>query len=216
MNIMLGLAALTLSTLGQSGGGVIVAVVDVPAVSERYLGTKDLEAVFEEKRVKFNQDRDAMREKIEKTRHALQEELKPGTAEFEQRRRELALLEAELQWFNESQGQQIEAGLAASLHRIYNDIQAAVREVAEAKGIDIVLAADRLPPESPPNTQAARQQIMLQKVIFWTPKVEITDAVIERLNERYKKSQPAGQNGGAAKPPHIEEESIPSDNSRGR
>jgi Skp family chaperone for outer membrane proteins len=204
MNMMLLLTTLALALPGQAGGGVTVAVVDVPAVSEQFLGTKDLESVFEQRRVKFNQDRDALRERTEKLRRSLQEELKPGTAEFEERRKQLMMLEAELQWFTESQGQQIEAGLASSLHRIYNDIHTAVAEVAEANNIHIVLAADRLPPESPPTTQQARQQILLQKVIYWTPSVDITEAVVKHLNGKYKDAQAATEGGGgAAKPPYA-------------
>lgn len=206
MNTMLLSASLAIAALGQpSGGGVTVAVVDVPAVSEQFQGTKDLEAAFEQRRVQFNQEREALREKIDKTRRSLQEELKPGTAEFEARRKELMMLEAELQWFNESKGQEIEGGLADSLHRIYNDIHAAVAEVAEANNIHIVLAADRLPPESPPTTQQARQQILLQKTLYWSPSVDITAAVVAHLNEKYKAAQEANKGGsGAAKPPQAD------------
>jgi len=203
MNIMPLLTTLSLLFPVQAGGGVSVAVVDVPAVSERYQGTKELEAVFEQRRVKFNQERDALRERVEKLRRSLQEELKPGSAEFEERRKQLVMLEAEMQWYNDSQGQLIEAGLASSLHQIYNDIHAAVSDVAEANGIDIVLAADRLPPESPPTTQQARQQILLQKVIYWAPNVDITAAVVEHLNAKYQAAQAEKAGGGAAKPPHV-------------
>ena len=57
-------------TIGQSAEGGSetprVGVVNVPAVSERYLRTSDLEAQFEERRGKLSQQRDAMQERIDR------------------------------------------------------------------------------------------------------------------------------------------------------
>jgi len=167
------------------------AVVNVTGVSEKYAKTADLEAQFDAVRRKLNQERDAMKEKIEKANRSLQEELKPGTDEFRARRKQIALMEAELQWFVESEGQKVEKGLAESLRSIYADIQTVVREIAQEKGVDIVLAADQLPAETPDSANQVRQHILLQKVLFWNPSVDLTDEVITRLNTRYKASAPA-------------------------
>ncbi|MGB2985619.1 MAG: OmpH family outer membrane protein [Phycisphaerae bacterium] len=188
MALILVSMAAGLMTVGQHDtlSTTKVAVVNVPAVSERYLRTSELEAQFEQRRVKFNEQRDALREKIERTGRSLQEEFKPGTREYDERRKQLAMLETELQWFIETEARKIEEGLASSLHSIYSDIQAVVREVAEEMGIDMVLAADRLPEEVPQTTTQVRQQIVLQKVIYFSPRVDLTDEVITRLNARYK------------------------------
>ena len=180
-------AALLVVAGQQSGVGTTrIAVVNVPVVSERYLRTTDLEAQFEQRRAKFNEQRDALRQKIERTKRSLQEEFKPGTDEFRERMKQLAMQEAELHWFREMEGQKIEQGLAGSLRSIYNDIQAVVAEVARERGIDLVLAADQLPKEPPATTTQARQQVVLQNVLFWHPRVELTDEVVTRLNMKYK------------------------------
>ena len=167
------------------------AVVNVAGVSEKYAKTADLEAQFDAVRRKLNQERDAMKEKIEKANRSLQEELKPGTDEYRARRKQIALMEAELQWFVESEGQKVEKALAESLRSIYGDIQTVVREIAQEKKLDIVLAADQLPAETPDSATQVRQHILLQKVLYWNPSVDITDEVITRLNARYKTSAPA-------------------------
>jgi len=199
-------------TIGQSAAGGFtppkVAVVNVPAVSERYLRTSDLEAQFEERRVKLNQQRDAMQERIERTGRSLQEELKPGTKEFEERRKQLAMLEAELQWFIETEGQKVEQGLAGSLRSIYSDIQTAVRAVAEEKGIDLVLAADQLPNEASQSITQVRQQIVLQKVVYWNARLDLTDDVVTRLNAEYR-AQRLNSPAGAAQPPLCDEDHAP-------
>lgn len=163
-----------------------VAVVSVPKVSERYHRTGDLEAGFEKKREQLNQEREAIRDKIQLTARSLEEELKPGTDAYRSRQKQLAILKAEHQFFVEVETKQIERQLAESLRMIFADIQAVVRVVAEERGIDLVLAADMMPQGAPETPLQVRQQIILQKVLFWAPRVDLTDEVIVRLNAQYE------------------------------
>lgn len=193
--------AMASSVLGQAGPAPArVAVVSIPAISEKYQKTADLEARFDVIRRRLSQDRDARKDKIERLKRSLQEELKPGTEEYSQRRKELAMEEAEMQWFVESEGQKVDHGLGDSLREIYQDIQASVREVAEEKGYDIVLASDQLPDAPADSAQQVRQQILLQKVIYWNPRVDLTADVVAKLNERYK-AQPAKNDAPPSAPP---------------
>lgn len=181
---------LAMVALAVQGGAPVlaattVAVVNVPQASDRYHKRSDLEAQFESVRENLNQKRTALQEKIDRTKRSLQEELKPGSDAYRTRSLELAQLEAEMQWFMETEANRVEQQLASSLKSIYKDIQAAVAEIAKEKGIDIVLAADELPATPAENTRQARQEIMLQKVVYWQPKVDITDDVVERLNSKY-------------------------------
>ncbi len=177
------LASLVLQSV--SWGATSVAVVNIPDVSERYNRRADLEAQFELIREGLNKKRDELRDKITRAGRSLQEELKPGTSEFQARQKELAMLEAELQYFVESEGRRIERELAGSLKLIFDDIQVAVSEIAKQRNIEIVLAADQLPVSAPENTSQVRQQIVLQKVVYWHPNVDITDDVVNHLNARY-------------------------------
>jgi len=179
------LTVLVLSSHENAWAQTKIAVVNVPVVSERYLKTADLEAKFEGVRRSLSDQETSLRDRIERTRRSLQEELKPGTQEFSERRKQLAMLEAEHQWFVESEGKTIERDLASSLKLIFLDIQGTVRELAQERGIDIVLSADEVPPSEPETPTQMRQQIVLQKVLFWSPSVDLTDAVVERLNTKY-------------------------------
>ena len=175
-----------------------VAVVNVATVSEKYAKTKDLESQFDALRKSLGQQREAMKEKIERAKAALQEELKPGTEEFLQRRKEIAMMEAELQWFVESEGQNVEKGLAKALRSIFDDIHVVVKELAEEQGIQVVVAADNVPAEAPDTPNQARQTILLHKVLYWRPEIDMTDAVLARLHQRYKPGSASGL--GAASP----------------
>ncbi len=185
---MISIWAMTASIIvGQHGSQPTrVAVVNIPVISEKYQKTTDLEVRFEAIRRELNNQRDAMREKIERLQRTLREELKPGTDAFIQRQKELIMSEAELQWFVESESIKVEKGLADALRGIYNDIQSTVREVAEDSGIDIVLSSDRLPKSSPESSAQMRQQILLQKVVYFSPRLDITNEVVTRLNARYQ------------------------------
>jgi len=171
----------------STAGSVKVAVINLPVVSERYQRTAVLEQHFAGIREKLNDKRDAMNAKIEKITRSLQEELKPGTEAFDKRQKELAMQQAELQWFVQSEGKKVEQGLADALLKIYADIQTTVADIARERGFDIVLASDEVPKDSPGSPGQVRQHILLQKVIYWSPNVDITDEVVQRLNARYKK-----------------------------
>jgi Skp family chaperone for outer membrane proteins len=183
---------------GPAWADTKVAVVNVATLSEKYAKTKDLESQFDALRKSLGQQREAMKEKIERAKAALQEELKPGTEEFLQRRKEIAMMEAELQWFVESEGQKVEKGLAQALRSIFDDIHVVVQELADEEGIQVVLAADNVPAEAPDTPNQARQTILLQKVLYWKPETDMTDAVLTRLNQRYRPGSGAGL--GAATP----------------
>ena len=99
-------------------------------------------------------------------------------------------MEAELQWFVDSEGQKVERELAEALRSIYDDIQGAVHEVAQERGADLVLTIDQLPGDTPDSPTQVRQMILLQKVLYWKPELDITDTVIARLNGRYKPQSP--------------------------
>lgn len=195
--LILSMMATTASLGPSDDGGTRVAVVSIPVVSEQYKKTSDLEAQFDQVRRRLSERRDELKGKVDLLTRSLKEELKPGTDEYRARQKDLAMAQAELQWFMDSERQRVEQGLADSLREIFSDIQDAVRAIAEQRGIDIVLASDELPKDAPNSSGQVRQQILLQKVVYWSPRVDITKEVVERLNQVYA-SKPLGTTGGSA------------------
>lgn len=191
--------SICLALVGQGGDNVRVAVVNVAVASEQYARTRDLEAEFEQRRLKIREESDQFRSQIEQKRRILTEQLKPGTDAFNVTREELAVLEARAQFFVESRTRMMDEALAQSLRSIYLDIQSAVSELANEQGLDVVLAVDALPGDEASTPTAAKQQILLQKVVYWNPRKDMTESVISRLNANYnlrkKSSGGAGQTG---------------------
>lgn len=186
--------ALGLAGVGQASaaGSVRVAVVNIPQASERYQKRIDLESQFEAKRKELSAKKDDLKQKVDRSTRSLQEELKPGTEAYRDRARELAMQRAELEFFMESESQRIEVELADTLRAIFDDIVAVTRQVAEQRGIELVLSADNLPQGQAENPTQMRQQIVLQKVLYWRPEIDLTEEVVTRLNEQYK-AKPAGK-----------------------
>ena len=77
------------------------------------------------------------------------------------------------------------------------------RRIAESmQPGDLVVTADRLPRDRPSSATQVRQQILLQKVLYWNPRLDITSAVVERLNKRYQdRPQRQTPRGARATPP---------------
>lgn len=198
---LISILAVTASMMiGQPGSQPTrIAVVNIPVISEKYTKTKDLETSFDARRKELNIQRDAKRDKIERLQRSLREELKPGTDTFIQRQKELVMAEAEMQWFVDFESIKVERGLADALRGIYQDIQTIVREVANDSGIDVVLSSDFLPESLPESSAQLRQQILLQKVVYFNPRLDITDEVVIRLNAKYE-SQKRNSGVGSAAP----------------
>lgn len=189
-------AIVTLLVAQASLGQANIAVVNIPAASERYQKTADIESRIEQRRKELRRERDERRDALERGARALQEDFRPGTDEYAKRERELAQTQWELQYFEESESKIIEREMAAAMLEIYNDIRAAVKVIAQQRGLDLVMAADPDPEQQAETTSQVRQQIVLQKVVYFSAELDITQEVVDRLNAQYK-----AQSGGGSAPP---------------
>jgi Skp family chaperone for outer membrane proteins len=162
-----------------------VAVVNVPLVSDGYERTGDLEQEFEVLRVRFNEERNRRAEEINKKRQQVTEQFKPGTEDFLKRQEEIMTLEARLKFFEQSEGAKLEMEIASSLRKLFEDIKRMVSIVATERGFDVVLAAEQLPPEVP-DANVLKNQILMQKVLYYSPRVDLTSEVASRLNSEYQ------------------------------
>ncbi len=162
-----------------------VAVVNVPLVSDGYVRTGDLEQEFEVLRLKFNEERNRRVEEIRKKREQVAAQFKPGTKDFLKRQEEIMILEARLKFYEQSEGVKLEMAIASALRTLFEDIKRMVSIVATEKGFDVVLAAEQLPAQIP-DANALKNQILMQKVLYFNPRVDLTSEVSARLNSEYQ------------------------------
>jgi Skp family chaperone for outer membrane proteins len=99
-------------------------------------------------------------------------------------------------WFREAQAE-LEVEKAVRLQNLYRSIKAAIAEMAEAEGYDMVVLNDSS--DDVPFDREARvpaqiqilQQVTNRKILYLKPTIDVTDDLIVRMNNEYR----AGQTG---------------------
>lgn len=161
-----------------------VGVINIAEVFDGYQMTSDLEGLFQLRDQRFKEQSKDRLGQLEARRKEL-EAFAPNTPDFEERRQELIRLEMEYQvWGSYEQRRMVDEHMRRLL-QIYEDTQSAVRTVADARGLDLVLTYDRLSEDAPDST-ALRQQILLRKVIYANDRIDLTRVVLEELNRAYQ------------------------------
>lgn len=164
-----------------------IAVINVPKTSDAYKKVGPLEEGLKAKRAAFQQQLVAKQEEIQKLQKALDTQFVQGTPDYATRREELILKSGLYQDFLATSGKELDTMRAEALRTIFEDIKGVAGRVAQARGIDVVLTIDELP-EGPASPDMMKQVIMLQKVIYATPNLDLTAEVIKVLNDEYDKS----------------------------
>jgi len=188
---------------GQQAGQPGVAVINLPHVFERYQMTRDLEQFFEEKRQSFTQEAQKKRDDVTMKRNALSQ-FKPGTVDFNERRKNLTQAEIEFQVWLETLEAELKEEHKAWLLSLYDDVQRVVGKLAQERGFDLVLSYNENLEEDAPDSVALRQQILLRTVLFASERVDLTQPALERLDAEYQKR------GGGAALRAPKPESVPS------
>ncbi len=161
-----------------------IAVIDVARVFEDYDMTRDLETVFDQARQALSDEADSRRGNIDQMRRGLAA-FDPESDDYKRREQELIRAEAEFQVWSNIKERQLKADHKKWLLQIYRDTQSTVAAIATDRSIDLVLTFDKLTEDAPDST-ALRQQILLQKVIYHSDRMDITDDVLKKLNDAYK------------------------------
>ncbi|MDP6986907.1 MAG: OmpH family outer membrane protein [Phycisphaerales bacterium] len=93
--------------------------------------------------------------------------------------------------------QELDSERAWMLQGLYIDIMAAVKQMADADHIDLVLVHDgsqdiqvNPDPEAPPAEYQVRQQIAMRRIAFAAPRIDRTQDVIIRMNNAYNPTTP--------------------------
>lgn len=171
---------------GAASAETNIAVVDVARVFEQYAMTRDLETKFDDARREAADEAEQRRGSIEQMRRALAA-FNPDSDDFKRREDELSRAEVEFQVWSSQTEKRLKASHKRWLMRIYTNARTAVADIAKERDIDLVLTYDQLT-EDAPDSVALRQQILLQKVIYHSDRIDLTDDVLLRLNEAYRAS----------------------------
>ncbi|NOT02464.1 MAG: OmpH family outer membrane protein [Phycisphaerales bacterium] len=173
------------AVMGQSPPDAKVAVINLAVAFERYQMTRDLEAVFAERRAAVKEQGKARSDEIDTLRAAL-EQFKPGTADFHEREEQLVRKEIDFQVWLEVQERRLKLDHKRWLETIYDRVEATVAQLAKERGIDLVLTYSDLV-EDAPDSVAFRQQILLRTVIYADSRIDLTTDVVSLLDADYQR-----------------------------
>ena len=197
LSMMAGVALLVCTTTAWGHGET--AVVNLEELFSLYKRPAVLEGQIRNRQEEIIKEADRRREIIEQKAQAMQA-FKPGTAEFDEGRQALRREEIEFQVWRTLADEEIKKRHRDSFLAIYDDVRRGVAEVAKRRGLMVVLTYDTLAHEAQ-DSQRLRQQILLQKVIFWKPELDITEEVLKVINDAFEARQKeAGAQGDARSP----------------
>lgn len=167
----------------------VVAVVNPTKVLEGLLERADAEAELRSKFEELKAQADSRTSEIRQIQARLEE-----TTDADERQALLDEIDAKgvkAIAFDQFAARQFDVDLALLQQDLYQRIVASVGELAQANGIDIVLVNDnavpiRINPEARiPRATQVEEQIAQRRVMFASPKVDITESLILRMNNAH-------------------------------
>lgn len=106
-----------------------------------------------------------------------------GTDQYKQKVLEAEKLALELQVLREYNKQFIVRESILRMQDLYRRIGVTIKEIAETRGLDLVLFSDDIPDNRPRSTEELLSLIYMRKVMYANPKLDITLDVITEMNK---------------------------------
>lgn len=196
-------AAFGYSVFGMQNGNLrpgVVATVRLSAVLDALQQRADAAANLKQMNDQIVAENAARNEAMEKMLEEVKA-LPDGSAERQAKQETFALERLKHEaWLNFSQKKtDIEASLV--MQDLYRSVKAAIAQMAAASRIDVVLIDDSkgeliTSAESRVSrVEQVRQQIASRRLLYVNPTIDITDDLIERMNNAWKAGA-AGEQGG--------------------
>lgn len=167
---------------GPGTGGTKVVVIDVVRVFNDYQLQKDLSSELQQVQGQLQSEAKLRQERVDSVQAAVQA-IDPQDPTYRDRVTELLRMQAENKvWFDTTQAA-VTRELALWSNNIYQDVVIIVGELARERGYDLVLYRDEYEPGADP--EQVKERIRRRKVVWHSPTVDISDAVLQRLNSKY-------------------------------
>ncbi|SFJ33990.1 OmpH family outer membrane protein [Planctomicrobium piriforme] len=169
-----------------------IGLIDMAYIFKNYEKFKDQTAGLQKSAEEAEGKAQAMMEKGKQGQLQLQG-LQPGSPDFTKIESELIKLKNELETFRQVEQQKIVRQQADVYKTIYLEVQDVVNRYAAYYKYTLVIRFNRGDVADAGNPQAIIQN-MNRQVVYYQPQDDITDPILNHLNEQYKKT------AGAAAP----------------
>lgn len=164
-----------------------IGVASVYRILSELKETKELNSKTEATRADLTAQAKAKQTNLEMMRAALQE-LKPGSPQYEDRRKELVNKAVEFKSWNEVMNEDMQRQQKQNMKMLYDKIESAVGEIAAKKNLDLVLPDSRQPfPDSVDGVtlDQLKDFIRGRNVLYSHPSLDISSEVTVLLDARY-------------------------------
>ncbi len=181
---------------GQQGQAMTaqtsVAVIDMTTIFEKSQMPSDLERIFGQEKIRIETEANGRKSKMD----LLQKELDSGafakdSLDFQDRFLKLEMSKVENDIWLRQQDRLLGQDRKKYFEEIYRQVSTACQDVAQSQGVDIILAVTPVEFDVP-DAAVLINQILQKKVIYASPRVDLTPLVIERFDNEYLRR------GGAA------------------
>jgi outer membrane protein len=162
-----------------------VAVVNVQKVFNSLKQKQGIEAELKQRAQELQNQEKQRRQEIQQMKSNL-DVLKPGTQQYKQQEQKLERAVVDLKAWAQYKQQKMKRTRGVKMESLYRKTADAAGQVAQDNGYDIVLYDEG---NADFNYQSSKQlstMIQMRKVLWSRSKLNITDQVIQRMNNQYQ------------------------------
>jgi Skp family chaperone for outer membrane proteins len=160
------------------------AVVDIVKVFNDYQRTKEVNDRLNKEQVELQNERKKKIDRVEALKAQL-DSLHPDSKDYYQREKELLELSIELKNFTDIKAEEVKREFRVMTEDIYGEMIKTIESVAKDAGYDLVLYLD-LTDIHGDSFPALLEKIRERKVLYSAKEIDITQNVLENLNQNYK------------------------------
>ncbi|MCG3137588.1 MAG: hypothetical protein HJJLKODD_01435 [Phycisphaerae bacterium] len=162
-----------------------VGVVNMTLVFDKLQIIQDLEKIFTQERDKVKAEAEARNNKIKE----LQTELESGafakeSADYQQREAALEQLQMEGKLWLTREERRIRDAHKKWFEEVYKRVSKSCQDIAENNGVDLMIADNPIE-FNVPDSNALVSQILQKKVVYASPRVDLTADVMSRVDADY-------------------------------
>ncbi len=161
-----------------------VAVVDIDLVFNQLKQRQSIEADLRTQGDALQAEERERKTKIADLQGGL-DLLPPGSDAYNKKQEELQMKVLELQVWAQFQQQKMARERALRVESLYKKAMDTIGKIATQSGYDLVLFKDPAPTFEGANMQQINAQLTLRKVLWSNTAIDITDAVITRMNNDF-------------------------------
>lgn len=163
-----------------------MAVVDLVRVFSECDQIKDLNTQFQQKREALSNDATARRKALDESEIKLRA-YRPGSPDYVTAKKELSKQAIEFKAWADTMEQEVKADEFRWMEHMYVRASDIVQQLAEKKGLELVLLSEPFNPSlDPDNLSALQAQIRARKVVYRSASTDITNCVIDEMNRDYR------------------------------